>query len=86
MTLDDVFTFFVRACHWGIAKLVKAHDFDSCMRGFKSRYPDQLKAAYAVDIVDNEQTRLLHRAVDSWALIFDGKSIFRLENILFHTP
>ncbi len=30
---------------WGVAKLVKAADFDSAMRGFESYLPSQLQAA-----------------------------------------
>ena len=35
--------------HWGIAKSVKAQDFDSCIRWFESSYPSIEKStAYAV--------------------------------------
>ena len=30
---------------WGVAKLVKAADFDSAMRGFESYLPSQLQGA-----------------------------------------
>ncbi len=30
--------------HWDIAKLVKAQDFDSCIRWFESSYPSHKKA------------------------------------------